>query len=213
MRNELGEELVEMGRQLVREGLTRGSSGNLSARITDGGGAFLLTPSGARLDQMAASDLVVMSASGQVVAGVRPPSSEWRIHLDIYRSRPEVRAVAHAHPPFSTTIACLRRDLPAVHYEIGFAGGHDVRCAEYATFGTEELSRNALSAMEGRTACLLANHGLVTVGESLTAAIRLARTIETVAEIYWRALAAGDPVILDREEMDRVVARFATYGR
>lgn len=206
----LRDAVLATARRLVAEGLTRGTSGNVSARGEDG---FLITPSGVPYDRISSSDVVEMGLDGAVRVGIREPSSEWRFHRDLYASRPDVAAVVHAHPPFATSIACLRRDLPAVHYEIGLAGGHDVRCAAYATYGTEELSRAVLSAMEGRRACLLANHGLVTIGASLELALRLARTVETVAEIYWRALSVGEPVILDQEEMARVIEKLADYGR
>jgi L-fuculose-phosphate aldolase len=206
----LREAVLATARRLVTEGLTRGTSGNVSARAEDG---FLITPSGVPYDRISSSDVVEMGMDGAVRVGIREPSSEWRIHRDLYLARPEVTAVVHAHPPFSTTIACLRRDLPAVHYEIGLAGGHDVRCAAYATYGTEELSRAVLAAMERRQACLLANHGLLSVGTSLELAFRVARTVETVAEVYWRALSVGEPVILDPEEMARVLEKFADYGR
>jgi L-fuculose-phosphate aldolase len=206
----LREAVLATARRLVTEGLTRGTSGNVSARAEDG---FLITPSGVPYDRISSSDVVEMGMDGAVRVGIREPSSERRIHRDLYLARPEVTAVVHAHPPFSTTIACLRRDLPAVHYEIGLAGGHDVRCAAYATYGTEELSRAVLAAMERRQACLLANHGLLSVGTSLELAFRVARTVETVAEVYWRALSVGEPVILDPEEMARVLEKFADYGR
>lgn len=204
-------EVLATARRLVDEGLTRGTSGNVSARLGDG--ALLVTPSGVPYDRIGPSDLVVVGMDGAVRPGQREPSSEWRIHRDVYAARPDARGVVHAHPPFATTIACLGRSIPAVHYEIAFAGGRDVRCARYATYGTEELSRAALEALEGRHACLLANHGLVALGPSLELAFRVARVVETVAEVYWRALAVGTPVILGDEEMDRVVARFAGYGK
>jgi len=207
----LREEVLSTARRLVSEGLTRGTSGNVSARLEDG--AFLVTPSGVPYDRLEAADVVRVELDGTLHPDQRPPSSEWRIHRDLLIARPEIGAVVHAHPPFATTLASLRRPIPAVHYEIGLCGGHDVRCAEYATYGTEELSRAALAAMVDRHACLLANHGIVAVGPSLDLAFRVARVVETVAEMYWRALAVGTPVVLDREEMDRVVAKLADYGK
>lgn len=204
-------EVLATARRLTAEGLTHGASGNVSARLDHD--AFLVTPSGVPYDRLDPGDVVIVEMDGAIPHGQREPSSEWRMHRDLYAARPEVRGVVHAHPPFATTIACLRREIPAVHYEIAFAGGRDVRCADYATYGTEELSRAALAAMEGRTACLLANHGILAVGPSLDLAFRVARVVETVAEIYWRALSVGDPVILDDAEMDRVLARFADYGK
>jgi len=204
-------DLVRAARKLVEDGLTRGTSGNVSAR-TQGSTDFWVTASGCGLGTAAREDLVRVSFDGSVEEGSRPPSSEWRIHRDVYCSRPEIQAIVHVHPPFATTVACLRRSLPPVHYEIAFAGGHDVRCAAYATFGTEELSQAALAALTCRNACLLANHGMIALGATLEAATHLAGVVETVAEIYWRALAVGEPVLIERDEMDRVVAKLSSYG-
>jgi L-fuculose-phosphate aldolase len=202
-------DILAAGRRLVAAGLTQGTSGNVSARSADG---FVITPSALPYDQMEPADLVPMMMDGTVPRGSRPPSTEWRIHRDIYAARSEFGAVVHAHPPFATTIACLRRDLPAVHYMIAVAGGSDVRCAPYATFGTGELSANVLAALAGRSACLLANHGLVACGADLTAAMRVAEEIELVAQIYWRSLAVGTPFLLDDAEMSRVIEKFGDYG-
>ncbi len=204
-------DLVRAARKLVETGLTRGTSGNISARSPDRTD-FWVTASGCSLGEASREDLVKVAFDGAVDEGSRAPSSEWRIHRDVYCARPEVQAIVHAHPPYATTIACLRRSLPPVHYEIAFAGGHDVRCASYATFGTEELSQAALSALTGRSACLLANHGMIALGATLDAALHLAGVVETVAEIYWRALAVGEPVLLERDEMERIVGKLASYG-
>jgi L-fuculose-phosphate aldolase len=195
---------------MLTNGLTHGTSGNVSARIPEG---FLITPTGMPYNEMEAIDLVMMDLAGQTIRGARLPSSEWRIHRDLYEARPEVGGIVHAHPPYCATIASLRRDLPAVHYMIAIAGGHTVRCAPYATFGTEELSANTLAALEGRKACLLANHGLVSVGKDLNEAMRISEEIELVAEIYWRSLSAGSPIILDEAEMQRVIEKFRDYGQ
>ena len=202
--------MVAAARRMLTNGLTHGTSGNVSARIPEG---FLITPTGMPYNEMEATDLVMMDLAGQTIRGARLPSSEWRIHRDLYEARPEIGAVVHAHPPYCATIASLRRDLPAVHYMIAIAGGDTVRCAPYATFGTEELSANTLAALEGRKACLLANHGLVSVGQDLNEAMRISEEIELVAEIYWRSLAAGSPIILDEAEMQRVIEKFKDYGQ
>jgi L-fuculose-phosphate aldolase len=207
---QLRREVIDVARRTEMTCLTQGTSGNVSARSS---GGFLITPTGVKYDELQPRDMVELDLAGEAHPGQRRPSSEWRMHRDVYAARPEVGAVVHAHPTYTTTIACLRRDLPAVHYMIAVAGGSSVRCAAYATFGTEELSRNALIALEGRTACLLANHGILTVGTDLAAALRVAEEIEKVAEIYWRALTAGEPAILDDEEMGRVLARFKDYGQ
>jgi L-fuculose-phosphate aldolase len=207
---QLRREIIDVARKTSMTCLTHGTSGNVSARTS---GGFLVTPTGVPYDELRPGDLVQLDLEGRAGPGQRRPSSEWRIHRDLYAARADVGAVVHAHPSFATTIACLRRDLPAVHYMIAVAGGATVRCAAYATFGTEELSQNALAALEDRTACLLANHGILTVGADLARALRTAEEVERVAEVYWRALAAGEPVLLDDEEMARVIARFGDYGQ
>ncbi len=207
---EASQQLLTCARKLNASGLNRGTSGNLSVRVP---GGFLLTPSGMDYDGLVESDLCALDADGAPVSGARKPSSEWRIHADLFRLRPEVNGIVHAHPMFSTSLAILRRDLPAVHYMIGVAGGPTVRCAQYATFGTPELSAFVQQALEGRKAALMANHGLIAVGETLAEAFKVAREIESVAEQYWRALQVGTPIILDDEEMARVVEKLRTYGQ
>jgi L-fuculose-phosphate aldolase len=199
--------LVEAARRSVVLGLNHGTTGNLSVRLGDG---FLVTPSGYACDALDPADLVRMTMAGAVV-GSGTPSSEWRLHRDIYRVRADLTAVVHAHPPFCTTLACLRRDLPPVHYLLARAGG-TVKCSAYATFGTAELSRAAVEVLGDRRACLLANHGLVAVGDSPGDALDLGLEVERVAEYFWRGLAAGEPVVLDESEMQLVRDRFRTYG-
>ena len=145
--------------------------------------------------------------------GQRTASTEWRIHRDIYQAYPGTGSVVHTHSPFATTLACLRRPIPAFHYEVAFAGGHDIRCGDYATFGTQELSDHALAALKGRRACLLANHGALAFGESIEAAVVLAERVEALARLYWQALQVGEPQLLDEVEMARVVKEFSTYGK
>jgi L-fuculose-phosphate aldolase len=141
------------------------------------------------------------------------PSTEWRFHRDIYLRRPEVNAIVHAHPLYSTALACTRRDIPAFHYMVAVAGGKSIRCARYATFGTEELSRNVLEALNERKACLLANHGSVTVGANLQSALDLMEELEWLASQYTEALKIGEPILLTDAEMDDVMERFKTYGQ
>lgn len=191
-------------------GLTHGTSGNVSARVS---GGFLITPTGVPADAIAPEAVVLCDEAGTPAPGEHAPSSEWRIHRDIYAARREAGAVVHTHSPYATAVACLRRPLPAVHYMVAAAGGTDIRCAEYATFGTAELSAHALAALEGRQACLLANHGVVALGPGLDAAVRIALEVERVAQVYWLALAAGTPSVLGEEEMTRVLERFRTYGQ
>jgi L-fuculose-phosphate aldolase len=194
-------------------GINRGKSGNVSARLVDAGfDGFLVTPTGLPYEQTTPDDIVAMTLDGEV-HGKRLPSSEWRFHRDIYVARPDANAVVHTHAPFATTLACLHRGIPAFHYMIAVAGGRDVRCAPYATFGTEELSNHALAALDGRRACLLANHGMIAIGSSLEAALALAVEVESLAEMYWRALQIGEPQPLPDTEMDTVLEKFHTYGQ
>ena len=200
--------VVEAARRLAALGLNPGKSGNASAR-SDGG--FLITPSGKLYESLGIDDLVEVRADG-TPRGSREPSSEWRLHRDIYARHPGANAVMHTHSPFATTLACLHRGIPPFHYEVALAGGSDIRCAGYATFGTQELSDLALAALEGRRACLLANHGSVAYGESVEAAALLAEKVEALAQLYWQALQIGEPMLLDEAEMARVVEKFRTYG-
>ena len=194
-------------------GINRGKSGNVSARLRGGDfDGFVVTPTGLAYDETRAEDIVPMTLDGES-RGSRLPSSEWRFHRDIYRARPEVSAVVHTHAPFATTLACLHRGIPAFHYMVAVAGGRDIRCAPYATFGTQELSDRVLAALDGRKACLLAHHGMIAVGTSLPGALALAVEVETLAEIYWRALSIGQPQMLADVEMDVILEKFRTYGQ
>lgn len=203
--------MVAAARRLVASGANTGTAGNLSARVPSGG--YIITPSGLGYDAMHPDDLVYMGEDWTQGGGRRQPSSEWRFHRDIYRGRPEAGAVAHTHSPYATTLACLRRSIPAFHYEVAVAGGPDIRCAGYATFGSQELSDHAVAALEGRRACLLANHGLIAFGEDIEAAVALAEKVEGLARLYWQALQVGEPVLLDEVEMARVAKKYETYGR
>lgn len=201
--------IIEVARRMNAVGLNQGRSGNVSVRIE---GGFLVTPTGVPYEDLNLADLVFMRRDGQR-EGTYTPSSEWRMHRDIYEKRPEAGAVVHTHSPYATTLACLRRAIPPFHYEIAFAGGSDIRCADYATFGTQELSDNALAALDGRRACLLANHGVVAIGTDLDDAFAMAEKVESLARLYWQGLQVGEPVLLDEVEMSRVLEKFRTYGR
>lgn len=204
----LRREIVATARALGARGLTHGTSGNVSARV-DGG--FLVTPSGRAYGAMSPRDVVRMTPEGSPT-GPREPSTEWRFHAAIYAARPDVAAVVHCHSPAATALSCHRRGIPAFHYMVAVAGGTDVRCAPYATFGTDELATQAVRALEGRTACLLANHGSIAVGKDLAAALRTAGEVENLSDQYLRALAIGEPVVLSDAEMAEVLAKFSTYG-
>ncbi len=188
-------------------GINRGKAGNVSARVGDG---FLITPSALPYDETEPGDIVTVHVDGRAV-GRHLPSSEWRFHRAIYAARPEAQAIVHAHSPFATTLACLDRGIPAFHYMVAVAGGSDIRCAPYATFGTQELAGHAVRALDGRDACLLSHHGLIAVGNSLKSALALAVEVETLAEMYWRALQIDQPRNLPHDEMERVLAKFSTY--
>jgi L-fuculose-phosphate aldolase len=163
-------------------------------------------------DTLAADDIPLMALDGSH-QGRRKPSSEWRFHRDLYASRPEVGAVLHAHSPFAVSLACLRREIPPFHYMIARFGGDTIRCADYAIFGSQELSTAALQAMAGRRACLLANHGLLVAGGDLAEALALAIEFEDLCEQYWRACQLGQPILLTPEEMHAVREKFAGYGQ
>ena len=203
------EGIVAAARALAAQGLNRGSAGNVSARWQDG---FLVTPTGLDCEAMQPGDIVPMAMDGSW-QGARQPSSEWRFHRDLYAARPEAGAIVHAHAPFATALACLRADIPPFHYMIARFGGNSVRCAAYATFGTQELSDAALAALEGRCACLLANHGLLVFGRDLRQAVDLAVEFESLCEQYWRARQVGRPVLLPDAEMEVVLEKFRTYGQ
>jgi L-fuculose-phosphate aldolase len=205
----LREQIIATALEMNARGLNRGKSGNVSARIDNG---FLVTPTGLAYESTQPADIVAMTPDG-TARGLRLPSSEWRFHHHIYAARREVGAIVHAHSPFATTLACVGRDIPPFHYMIAVAGGKDIRCAAYATFGTQQLSDHALRALEDRKACLLANHGMIAVGASLTAALALAVEVEALAEQYWRALQIGTPNLLSEAEMEVVLEKFRTYGQ
>jgi len=207
--------LVAAARRFAPLGLGHGRAGNLSARVTRGAReGCLITPTGADAATVRGSDLcwVPLAEGATGAIGPRAPSSEWRFHRDIYRARPEVMAIVHAHAPAATALACLLRGLPAFHYGVAVAGGRDIRCAPYATFGTQALSDHALRALRDRRACLLAHHGLIATGESVAAALELAVEVESLARIYLLACQAGRPARLSDAEMDRVIERYRHYG-
>lgn len=205
----LRQALVEAARDTLRLGLNHGTAGNVSLRTAEG---FLITPTGLACDRLTPEDLVAVGRDG-TPGGTHPPSSEWRLHRDVYAARPDLGAVVHAHARFSTTIACLREDLPPVHYMLAVTGSDRVRCSRYAPFGSEALSQAAVEALGDGRACLLANHGLVAAGRDLADAMRVAVEVETVAEYWWRARAIGRPVLLSAEEMAEALERFRSYGR
>ncbi len=207
--NKLRSALVRYANKLDEQGLNRGTSGNLSARLGEG---MLITPSGMGAEGLTAEDIVFVHRDG-TARGHWQPSSEWLFHRDIYAQRPEFGAIIHTHCIAATALACLRKDIPPFHYMIALLGGDNIRCADYATFGTQALSDNALLAMRGRKACLLANHGMIAADEDLAGAYKAAVEVETLSEMYLRAIQAGQPVLLSVEEFSEAQKRFAGYGK
>jgi L-fuculose-phosphate aldolase len=205
----LREAVAQTARELGRRGLNRGSSGNVSARFGEG---MLITPSGIPHDQLTAEQIVPMMPDG-TWSGTLKPSSEWRMHLDIYRHRPEAGAVIHTHSDHATALACLGEPIPAFHYMVAIAGGEMIDCAPYATFGTEELSRNMLKGLANRKATLLAHHGMICFGADLREALLIAEEVEGLARQYILARSAGEPRALPPDEMARVLEKFRGYGQ
>lgn len=189
-------------------GINQGTSGNISLRRGDG---LLITPTSTPYETMRPEQVVYMGLDGAHDPAQRP-SSEWRFHRDILRARPDVEAVVHAHPTYCTALAIMGMEIPPVHYMIACAGGDTIRCAPYATFGTQELSEHAVRALEGRLACLLAHHGMIAVGPSLSKAMWLAVEVETLARQYHACLQVGNPPLLSKEEIEKVRVRMAGYG-
>ncbi len=208
----LRQALIDSALAMNASGLNQGMSGNLSQRC---GAGFLITPSGMDYARCRPEDMVAMDLDGGW-SGARKPSSEWRFHRDIYAARDDAGAVLHAHSPWCTSLACTERGqregIPAFHYMVALAGGRDIRCAAYHTFGTQALSDAALAALDGRRACLLGNHGLLVLERDLQRALALAVEVENLARGYCQALMVGEPVLLDDAEMERVLEKFKSYG-
>ena len=202
--------VVATCRELSRRGLSHGTSGNVSVRVD--ARRFLVSPTGTEYEALEPADIPLVDFDGRWF-GRRRPSSEWRFHRDILASRADAAAVVHAHSPKATSLACTGRGIPAFHYMVAVAGGADIRCAPYHTFGTQELSDAAVGALTGRKACLLANHGIIALGPDLAAALALAAEVENLAALYCTALNLGEVRILDAAEMRRVLEKFSTYGR
>lgn len=204
-------QIVEFGRRLVTAHLTTGTGGNLSY-FDRKEGLVAIKPSGVDYFEMKPEDVALFEPDGTPVEVPKKPSSETAMHLEMYRRRDDINAVIHTHSVFATTIACMGWELPAVHYLVGFSG-YKVPLAKYATYGTEELARNTADGLGSFNAVLMANHGLLAVGSTMLGAFCTAEEIELVAQIYVRAKALGDPVILPREEMDKITGKFINYGQ
>jgi L-fuculose-phosphate aldolase len=206
----LREQVVAACRDLARLGLTHGTSGNVSVR-RDASSLFI-SPTGMPYADLQADDVPLLAHTGHWF-GRRQPSSEWRFHRDIFRARSDAGAIVHTHSRYATALACTGHDIPAFHYMVAVAGGSDIRCAAYHTFGSQELSDAAVAALHGRRACLLANHGVIALGTGLSAALALAAEVENLAAQYCAALAIGNVRLLDDTQMQPVLEKFRTYGR
>ena len=208
--SKLRKQIIETAIAFNTSGLSVGTSGNLSVRTSQG---YLITPTGIAYHQLKEIDIVEMDMQGNIIQGDLKPSSEWHFHQGIYQAREEINAIVHVHSNYATGIACTRQDIPAFHYMVAKAGGDSIRCAEYATFGSEALSENAVKALQGRKACLLANHGMIVLGEDINSAYKLAEEVENIAKHYWISKQSGEPVLLDEKEMKLNIEKFKTYGK
>ena len=205
----IGAAITRAYQGLARDGLILHASGNVSVRHQDG---FFITPSGVPAEKLTADAIVDVAWDG-VPRSAGKPSSEWRFHRDIYKARKDVGAIVHTHSPAATAFACQRRSLPSFHYMIAVAGGADIRCADYALFGTQALSDSVVIALKDRKACLMANHGMIAVGADLAEAVALAAEVENLCELYQRACVYGPPVLLSDHDMQEALVAFASYGQ
>ena len=206
----LRDRLVTTAKRMSDLGLTPGLSGNASVRTHAG---FLITPSAMSFPELHGDDLVELRADGTVRSDQRTPSSEWQLHRDLFAARPEATAIVHTHSLYCTSIACLRRPIPAIHYMVALAGSDEIPCADYATYGSNELAASVVRTLGTGDACLMANHGMVALGRTLDAALRLAAEVETLAGQYWHASAIGTPHILPADEVARVRTKFSAHGQ
>ncbi len=206
----LRQEIIDRCREMNANGINQGTSGNISARFGD---RMLISPSAIPYDQLKPEMITSMPLDGDGAwEGPAKPSTEWRFHFSLLQERADANAVVHAHPTYCTTLAIARKEIPACHYMIAAFGGNNVRCAPYATFGTEELSTYAIEAMKERTACLLANHGMIAIGDNLAKAMWRTVELETIARQYFLSLQVEGTVILSKAQIDETIAGFSTYG-
>ena len=209
----LKKQIIKFSKKLNSTNLSALRSGNISARAKEKGvDGFYITPSGMRYDDLKPSDIVFVSLEGRFDKK-RKPSSEWRFHQDIYVNKKEAKAIVHAHSTCATAVSTHQRSIPAFHYMVAVAGGEDIKCTKYATFGTRKLSNNILSALKNRSACLIGNHGQIAFGENLEKAFELAQEIENICHQYIYALRIGIPKILSKKEMKIVLGKMKNYKR
>ena len=204
------EEVIKYANKLNTENLSALRSGNISIRYKDG---FLITPSGVKYSSLKCEDIVFVSLDGKFEEKKMKPSSEWRFHKDIYLNKKEANAIVHAHSTHATAVSTHGKSIPAFHYMVALAGGNDIKCADYATFGTEELSQNIIKALEDRKACLMSNHGQVAFEKNLNKAFELAQEIENICQQYINALKIGKPKILSDDEMIKVLEQIKNYKK
>lgn len=202
--------VVDTLKALGEKNLNKGTSGNVSAATADG---MLITPTGVAPEVLMPEHIVHLSLDGEVDEQQLTPSSEWQMHADVYSGKPGVTAIVHCHSPYATILACARKPIPAMHYMVAAAGSYGIPLADYATFGSKELSQANLAALSTSMACLLANHGQLSVGFDLAGALKLAELVEEQAHCYWGTLAIGGPALLDNQQMDAVMTAFSSYGQ
>ena len=203
-------EIIKYSKMLNSKNLSALRSGNISARYKDG---FLITPSGKKYSSLKNKDIVFVSLDGKFNKKKNIPSSEWKFHQDIYKNKSDAKAIVHAHSTCATAVSTHKRGIPSFHYMVAMAGGHDIKCAKYATFGTRELSKNILRALKGRKACLISNHGQIAFEESLSKAFELAEEVENISLQYITSLKLGKPKILSINEMKKVLSKAKNYKR
>ncbi|HVZ03523.1 class II aldolase/adducin family protein [Hyphomicrobium sp.] len=206
----LREAVIETAREMSRSGLSPGRTGNVSCRFEDG---MLITPSGKRYDETKPADIVFVSGEGNIFDARQIPSTEWHFHLAAYHARPDRNAIVHTHSMHATVLACAHKSIPAFHYMVAAAGGKNIPCVPYATFGTAELAHHVAEGLRDRDACLMANHGQIAIGKTLQHALELAAEIEILAEQYYKVLTLGSAKLLDDREMSSLLKKFRTYGR
>ncbi len=209
MRN-LRTEIIKYSRMLNSKKLSALRSGNISSRYKDG---FLITPSGKKYSTLKNKDIVFVSLSGEYDKKNGLPSSEWKFHQDIYNSKKQAKAIVHAHSINATAVSCHKKGIPPFHYMVAMAGGNDIKCAKYATFGTRKLSKNILNALKDRKACLIANHGQIAFEENLSKAFELAEEVENISLQYITSLKLGEPRILSSKEMNKVLSKAKNYKK
>lgn len=206
----LRKKIIATARKMSKTRLSPGRTGNVSCRYDDG---MLITPTGIAYKKLKPSDIVYVTSDGAVPGAQKKPSSEWRFHLSAYQARPDRSAIVHTHSMHATVLACAGKSIPPFHYMVAVAGGSDVPLVPYSTFGTEKLAEDVATALEKRDACLMAHHGAIALGETLSDALELAHDIEILAEQYFKVLAIGPPNYLLRSEMAEVLEKFAGYGQ